>query len=143
MPFSPSTPTLKECFAWAAATFLVLLLVILWVPTARADEENMLRVQLTIREGYVQVDREQTTLILTPECRRLCSLSEAEIKKELTEYLDRLFRKQGRLVDQLLTEDAKLKKEHGLLNKQSFEPWDRITRKWNSDFILNDRPLIM
>lgn len=135
MRFSTSSSIHMVCFAWAMA-FLVLLPAIIWISSARAQEESILRVLLTIREGYVQIDQEQTTLALTSDFRRLCSLSESEIKKELTEYLDQLFRKRGRLVDQLLTEDSKLKREHGLLNEQSLEPWNRITRKWDSDFIL-------
>src|SRR6185436_1171726 len=53
-----------------------------------AEGSNTLTVQLTLKDGYVRVDKSNTTVRLQPDFTNWFSLSKEKIREELGDYLD-------------------------------------------------------
>jgi hypothetical protein len=104
--------------------------------SARSAETNILTVQLLLKDGYVRVDKSHSTLALRSDYQNWFQMSSNQMQKELTSYLDRIFKQRGKLIEQLFTTNAAQLWRAGKLNSKELEGWNQINAKWNSEFVL-------
>jgi hypothetical protein len=123
--------------AISSVAVVILLLGLVSVTMLQAAEPPgpVLNVQLGLEDGWIKVDRNKTTLTAGPAFMTLTDRSTGEIKRQLEDYLDKVYRTQGRLVEQLLTPEARQALRRNLLDRATLEGWDRITTNWSSVFL--------